>query len=670
MTVSWLPVIWVDILGSIAVLVLAVLGVSYGLKLRKKGRNQSFYHYLSLLALIFVLFAISRSFGHLVKQILWYCNQQDIWHVIAPFSGAVNTAIFIIVFSFGVYFDRSRIVHQELEQHRNHLTRLVADRTQELTRTNQLLSREIEERIHTEKKLEQNIREFSAVMNGIDYGVLFLDDDLRARIANRAFRDIWGMDEEFVDGKPTIRELIEFNRYKNIYDIPDEEFEAYMDEREQRIRKGALVAPEVFELKSEKILQYQCVALDGGWRMLTYFDITELKKTEEKLVQSQRMEAMGLMAGGVAHDLNNILSGIVGYPDLLLMELPEDSEIRQPLESIKSSGQRAADIVADMLTVARGVANVHEAKSLNTLILEFLHSPEGMGMLSMHRDVRVTTDLASNLSNISCSPVHIQKCLMNLLSNGLEAIKEEGHVLIETKNQYIDRPVTENQDMDTGEYVVLRVSDTGEGIPEEDLSHIFEPFYTKKIMGRSGTGLGLAIVWNTVREYGGAINVKSSKEGTVFELFFPVTSGKISEFEVGSDLEMLQGHGELILLVDDERQQRDLGVQMLSLLGYQARAVASGEEAVAFARNRVVDLYVLDMLMGSGINGRETYEQIVKIHPGQRALIASGFSENEEVQTAQKLGAGKFIRKPYTIEQIGSAVKKSLQMNSSQSEHS
>ena len=669
MTVAWLPVIWVDILGSIAVLVLAALSVSYGLKLRKRGRNQSFYHYLSLLTLIFVIFAISRSFGHLVKQVLCYCNQQYIWDLIASFSGAVNTAIFIIIFSFGVYFDRSRKVHQELEQHRNHLARLVADRTQQLTRTNQLLSQEIEERIRTEKELEQNICEFSAVMNGIDYGVLFLDDNLRARIVNRAFRDIWGMDEDFVAGQPSVRELIEFNRYKNIYDIPDEEFEAYMDDREAKVRKGAL-APEVLKLKNGKILQYQCVALDGGWRMLTYFDITELKKTEEKLVQSQRMEAIGMMAGGVAHDLNNILSGIVGYPDLLLMGLPKDSEMRQPLEFIKSSGQRAADVVADMLTVARGVASIREVKSLNTLIIEFLHSPESMEMLSLHRDVRVTTDLASNLSNISCSPVHIQKCLMNLLNNGLESIKGQGRVLIETKNQYIDKPVTENQYMDKGEYAVLRISDTGEGIPEENLGHIFEPFYTKKVLGKSGTGLGLAIVWNTVREYGGAITVKSSKEGTIFELFFPVTSEELCEQEGESDLEKLQGQGELILIVDDEKQQRDIGVQMLSMLGYQVVAVASGEEALAFVRDRAVDLFVLDMIMDPGMNGRETYEQIVKIRPGQRALIASGFSENEEVQRAQKLGAGQFIRKPYTIEQIGSAVKKGLQVNSSQSEYS
>jgi signal transduction histidine kinase/ActR/RegA family two-component response regulator len=664
MTVSWVPVIWVDILGSIAVLVLAALSVSYVLKLRKRGRNQSFYHYLSLLTLIFVIFAISRSFGHLVKQVLYYWNQHYIWELIAPFSGAVNTAIFIIVFSFGVYFDRSRKVHQELEKHRNHLARLVADGTQELTRTNQLLGQEIEERIRTEKELEQNIREFSAVMDGIDCGVLFLDDDLRARIVNRAFRDIWGMDEKFVTGHPTAREMIEYNRYNNVYDITDEDFEAFLDEREAKVLKGVL-GPEVLQLKSGKILQYQSVALDGGWRMLTYFDITELKKTEKKLVQSQRMEAMGMMAGGVAHDLNNILSGIVGYPDLLLMGLPEDSEMRQPLEFIKSSGQRAADVVTDMLTVARGAASTREVKSLNTLIIEFLHSPESMEILFLHRDVRVTTDLAPDLLNISCSPVHIQKCLMNLLSNGVEAIKGQGHVLIETTNQYIDKPVTENQYMDKGDYVVLHVSDTGGGIPKEYLSHIFEPFYTKKVLGRSGTGLGLAIVWNTVKEYGGAITVNSSNEGTVFEIFFPVTAEELSEDERGSDFENLRGDGELILIVDDEKQQREIGVQMLSMLGYQVEAVASGEEALAVVEDRVVDLFVLDMIMDPGMNGRETYEQIVKIRPGQRALIVSGFSENEEVQRAQKLGAGQFVRKPYTIEQIGSAVKKGLQVNSS-----
>ena len=667
MRLSWFPVIWIDILGSSAVLLLAILSVSYCLKLRKKGKDQSFYHYLSLLTFSFVLFAVSRSFGHLVKQLLLYRDQHHIWALISPFSGAVNTATFIIIFSFGLYFARSRQIHRELERHKNDLASLVAERTQELTYTNRQLSQEIEERIRTENELEMNIREFSAVMDAIDYGVLFLDDKLNARIVNQAFRDIWGIPDDFVDGQPSMRELMAFNHFNNIYNVPDEEFEHYMDEREARVREGT-IAPEEFNLKNGRILQYQCVALPDGWRMLTYFDITELKKTQEKLADSQKMEAIGMMAGGVAHDLNNILSGVVGYPDLLLMDLPEESNLRHPLEIIKASGQRAADVVADLLTVARGAAGIREVVALNSLIIEYLHSPECLKMKSLHGDVRISTDLASDLSHISCSPVHIKKCLMNLLINGSEAIDKQGQIVISTRNQYVDEPVTDNQYMASGEYVVLRVADTGRGIAEENISHIFEPFYTKKVMGRSGTGLGLAIVWNTVQEHGGVVTVESDGQGTIFELYFPVTREKLSEQKGVKDFARLQGAGELILIVDDEKQQRDIGEKMLLNLGYQVETVSSGEEALVFVRDKAVDMLVLDMIMDPGINGRETYEQIVKICPGQRALITSGFSENEEVQKAQKLGAGKFLRKPYTYEQLAVAVKRGLQADALQSE--
>lgn len=659
MTLSWLPVVWVDILGSAVILLLATLCVTSSLRLLRKKTDQSFFHYLFLLTLVFVFFAVSRSFGHLVKQGLIFYDQQHTWRIIAPFSGSINTVTFIVIFSFGIYFYRSHKIHQELERHKTHLAGLVLERTKKLTETNLHLNLEIADRTRTEKELKKAIDELSAVMDAIDYGVLFMDAQLKARIVNRAFREIWEVSEEFVTGHPSFREMMEYNRYNNKYNIPDDEFEHYMNERELLIRKGA-VAPTEFERKDGMILQYQCVVLPDGWRMLTYFDITELKKTQEKLTQSQKMEAIGLMAGGVAHDLNNILSGVVGYPDLLLMQLPENSELRKPLHVIKESGQRASEVVADLLTVARGIASLREAQSLNTLVIEYLKSPEGMKLLSRYQDVRIKTDLAPDLYNISCSPVHIKKCLMNLLTNATEAIVGTGTIWIETRNQYVDKPVAENQYMETGNYAVIRFVDTGKGIAEKDINHIFEPFYTKKILGRSGTGLGLAIVWNTVQEHGGAITVNSSGQGTCFELYFPITREEISERQGSVELAKLKGNGEFILLVDDEKQQRDIAAQMLSVLGYRTKTVSSGEDAVGFIRNQSMDLVILDMIMGPGINGRQTYEQIISIRSGQKAIIASGFSENEEVRKARELGAGSFIRKPYTLEQIGIAVKEAL----------
>ncbi len=659
MTLPWLPVIWVDILGSLAILLLAGLCFIRSLQLLRTRPDWTFYNYLFLLTLSFVFLAVSRSFGHLIKQGLIFSDQQHIWKMIAPFSGSINTATFIVIFSFGIYFFRSHTIYKELEHHKTHLTSLVAERTKKLSGTNLQLRQEIADRTRTEKELKKTIGEFSAVMDAIDYGILFMDDQLKARVVNRAYREIWGISAAFIAEQPHMRELMEYNRYNNVFNVPDKEFEHYMDEREAMVRQGEIFPGEL-EFKDGMILQCQCVVLPDGWRMLTYFDITELKKTQEKLIQSQKMEAIGMMAGGVAHDLNNILSGVVAYPDLLLMQLPEDSELRKPLQVIQESGQRAAEVVADLLTVARGIASQREIRSLNFLVIQYLTSPEGMKMLSLYPDVRIRTDLAPDLLNISCSPVHIIKCLMNLLTNATEAISGPGTIRIETRNLYVDKTVAENQNMETGEYAVISVTDTGKGIAKEDLDHIFEPFYTKKVLGRSGTGLGLAIVWNTVQDHGGAITVNSSGQETCFELYFPITREEISDRKKAVDLAQLRGNGELILVVDDENQQRNIASQMLSILGYQVETVSSGEEAIDFVRNHSMDLIILDMIMDPGISGRQTYEQITKIQPGQKAIIASGFSENEEVKKAQELGAGGFIHKPYTLEQIGVAVKKAL----------
>ena len=400
-------------------------------------------------------------------------------------------------------------------------------------------------------------------------------------------------------------------------------------------------------------------------------DVTEQKKAEKErknlehqLHRAQKMEALGLLAGGVAHDLNNILSGIVTYPELLLMDLPEDSPLTRPIKTIQESGMRAVDVVADLLTIARGVATGREALNLNTIVTEYLGSPECHELERTHSFVNFKTELSSDLLNMNGSPTHIKKALMNLITNASEAIEGSGTVTISSNNRYLDELLKGYEDVRHGEYVVLSISDEGSGISPEDIERIFEPFYTKKVMGRSGTGLGLAVVWNTVQDHKGYINVKSSERGTVFELYFPVTREKIAAEEEEVPLEDYLGHGEKILVVDDEERQREIAGVLLTKLGYVPEAVESGEEAIEYLKKHPMDLIVLDMVMPKGINGRKTYQEIIKIRPGQKAVIASGYAKTKEVDIAQELGAGKYIKKPYTLEKIGVAVKKELNFES------
>ncbi len=386
----------------------------------------------------------------------------------------------------------------------------------------------------------------------------------------------------------------------------------------------------------------------------------KLRESEEKLMRSKKMESLGLLAGGVAHDLNNVLSGIVSYPELLLLNLPEDSKYRKSIQTIHDSGIKAVAIVHDLLTIARGVATQKESININNIIVEYKTSPEFAKLKQFHPGVVIETDLDKDLMNINCSPIHMSKLIMNLVSNASEAIADTGTVTVSTINRYVDKPIRGYEDVKTGEYVVLTVSDDGTGISPEHLEKIFEPFFTKKVMGKSGTGLGLAVVWNIVQDHNGYIDVLSNENGTTFELYFPIVRGEVSVKSLPLSIKDIKGNGESVLVIDDEESQREITCNILEELGYKAEAVSGGEEAVAYLQDHSADLLLLDMIMIPGIGGRETYEQIIKINPGQKALIVSGYADTNDVRAIQRLGAGKYIRKPLTLQKIGPAIREEL----------
>lgn len=387
----------------------------------------------------------------------------------------------------------------------------------------------------------------------------------------------------------------------------------------------------------------------------------ERRYLEAQLAKSQKMEAIGTLAGGVAHDLNNILSGLVSYPELLLMDLPEKSPLRQPILTIRKSGQKAAAIVQDLLTLARRGVSVREVMNLNLLVEAYLSSPENQQIIEYHCGVTVETNLQADLLNIMGSPVHLSKTIMNLISNAAEAMPNGGKITVTTENKYIDSSLKGFDAVEEGDYATLTVADTGIGISSQDIERIFEPFYTKKTMGRSGTGLGMAVVWGTVKDHSGYIDVQSELgEGSTLTLYFPVTRKKLPREKQCVSAEAYKGNGESILVVDDIKEQREIASGMLTKLGYNVIAVPSGEEALNYMQDNAADLLVLDMIMQPGMDGLETYQKILQFHPEQKAVIASGFSESEMVKEAQSIGAGTYVKKPYSFEKIGMAVKDEL----------
>ena len=386
------------------------------------------------------------------------------------------------------------------------------------------------------------------------------------------------------------------------------------------------------------------------------------KELEERLGRSQKMEALGLLAGGVAHDLNNILSGIVTYPELLAMDLEPDDPLRKSLEIIQSSGLKAAGIVQDLLTLSRRGVITKDIIDFNELVSNFLQSPEYHKIISFHPNVTVENHINASVPFVKGSFIHLQKTVMNLVSNAAEAQLGGGTIRISTSNRHLDSSLKGYDQVEKGDYLVLSVEDDGSGIAPEDLKRIFEPFFTKKVMGRSGTGLGMAVVWGTVQDHGGYIDIDSTLgEGTRFDLYFPVTWDiPLPEPEAFS-LEGIRGKGQTILIIDDVREQRQIAEILLQRLGYQTACAASGEESVAWLKEHKADLLLLDMIMEPGMDGYETYKQILSFRPGQKAVIASGFSRTLQVKQTLELGAGQYLKKPYTIEKIGLAVKAELE---------
>jgi PAS domain S-box-containing protein len=545
-----------------------------------------------------------------------------------------------------------------LEAANNELELCVNLRTSELEKTNAGFKAEIAQRKWANAALRESEQRFRTVfhtspdavninrLNGefveVNEGFTILTGYSRPDVLGKSSKEIriWAVSN---DRKRIVSEL---NKY------------GYADNIESKFRcKNGEIKP--------GLISARIIDLNGENHILTITrDISRWKKVEEdkkkleaKLQRAQKMEAIGTLAGGVAHDLNNILSGIVSYPDLLLMDLPEDSPLVEPLTTIQQSGVKAAAIVQDLLTLARRGVSISEVVNLNSIITGHLASPECEKIIAFHPGIRIDTDLEPDLLSIAGSPMHLSKTVMNLFSNAAEAMPEGGTISISTRNRYLDKPIEGYDEIEEGDYVLLKICDTGIGISPEDKERIFEPFYTKKVMGRSGTGLGMAVVWGTIKDHNGYIDLKSTVgEGTVFTLYYPVTRESLQDDQAPAVDADRSGQGETILIVDDVEEQRNIATLMLSKLGYCVNAVPCGEKAVEYIKDNPADLIVLDMIMDPGMDGLETYRKILEYKPHQKAIIASGFSETWRVKETQRLGAGEYVKKPYTIEKIGQAV--------------
>jgi PAS domain S-box-containing protein len=560
---------------------------------------------------------------------------------------------------------------QELNRKAEAATAALQQERENLIETKDQLKQEVQVRRQSEKDLQQSERKYRLLAENIQDVIWTMDLKLRFTYLSPAIERLlgWSSDEykqfkieELLAPESAIRVLNEFKEHYRLAQQSGSFQRSATLELDMLHKDGGRVKVEVtasFLLDDTG----HPIGILGVTRDITERYKAEQEKAElrESLARSKKMEALGTLAGGVAHDLNNVLSGIVSYPDLLLMDIPKDSPLRRPIEVIQESGKKAAAIVQDLLTLARRGVPVEEIINLNDLVSEYLLSLEYKRLKSFHPFVDIETRLAPDLLNVKGSPIHLSKTIMNLVSNAAEAMPEGGTIKIVTKNRYQDAAMKRPLENGPDESVMLQVSDSGVGIPSEDLQRIFEPFFTKKKMGRSGTGLGMAVVWGTVQDHKGRIDVRSVEgRGTEVTAFFPATRESYSRPALEPSLDAYKGAGETILVVDDMNEQREIAAKIITQLGYVAKSVDSGEQAVEFLKHEKADLLVLDMIMDPGIDGLETYHRVKVSNPHQKAIITSGYAETERVRTAQRLGAGGYLRKPYTVQNLAVAIKAEL----------
>lgn len=384
-------------------------------------------------------------------------------------------------------------------------------------------------------------------------------------------------------------------------------------------------------------------------------DISRRKQTEEQLRQAQKMEAIGTLAGGVAHDFNNILTSILGYASLVQQELPPDSPLYRDMETILNSARRAADLTAQLLTFARRSSQT-ELRLLdpNDIVREVVKLLERTIDKAIAIEMRLSGDLAAVRGDSS----QLHQALLNLCLNARDAMPRGGRLLLETRNVYLsEQDIGKDLQLTAGDYVVLSVSDTGEGIDPTVRGRIFEPFFTTKEHGR---GLGLAMVYGIVRGHGGAVHVYSERgQGTTFKVYLPAC------WEAGEAptqaVEEISGGQETILIVDDEENVRHVLQRILVRGGYTVLLASGGTQALDIYRQSrdEVALVILDIIMPR-MSGQETFLRLMEIDPEVKVMLSSGYSENGQVNHILTDGAQGFLQKPYDMAMVLRKVREVL----------
>jgi nitrogen-specific signal transduction histidine kinase/CheY-like chemotaxis protein len=390
-----------------------------------------------------------------------------------------------------------------------------------------------------------------------------------------------------------------------------------------------------------------------------YFrDVTRERILEERIQQSQRLESVGQLTGGVAHDFNNLLTVILGNAELLHEELLSEPRLKPLAEMISSAAQRGADLTQSLLAFARRQALEPSAVDVNQLVAGM----HGLLQRTLGENVEIQFKPAADLEPTLVDPAQLESALLNLCLNARDAMPEGGRLTIETGMRELDSSYTDTGfDLVPGEFIMIAVSDTGCGILPNHKSRIFEPFFTTKEKGK-GTGLGLSMVYGFIKQSGGQLNVYSEPgEGTTLRMYLP-RAGVTADFLPAPEVSDAMANGnETILLVEDDDLVRRYAHDQLAGLGYVVIEAANGPEALEIARQRSdIDLLFTDIVMPGGMNGRQLAEAACQLHPGLKVLYTSGYTENAIVHHGRLDPGAQLLSKPYRRGELAARVRNVL----------
>jgi signal transduction histidine kinase/CheY-like chemotaxis protein len=389
-------------------------------------------------------------------------------------------------------------------------------------------------------------------------------------------------------------------------------------------------------------------------KLFIFRDISEKKKLETQLKFIERMETIGTLAGGIAHDFNNLMMGMLGNISLILYDIGTESPHYEKLKNIEKLIQSGSKLTSQLLGYARKGKYEVRPTSLNQLVKE-----SSVTFGRTRKEIVIYRELAEDLSSVMADEAQIQQVLMNLFINAADAMPGGGDLFLKTMNVTHEDIGDKPYKPKSGDYILLKVKDTGMGMDQKTMVRIFEPFFTTKELGR-GSGLGLASAYGIIKGHGGYIDVESKKgQGATFNIYFPASEKSIRKTSEISE-RIMKGN-ETILLVDDEALVIDVGVQLLGKLGYTVIEAKSGRDAIRIFKeqNHTIDMLILDMVMPN-MGGGEVFDQIKRIDPKVKVLLSSGYSVNGQATEILKRGCEGFIQKPFNMEDLSKKIREVL----------